>query len=108
MRRILFDENMPRKLRLDLPDALVRTVQEEGWGGFENGALLRRASGKFDVLLTADQRMRHQQTVSQFDIGVVVIATVDTTLPNLRRSIAAIRAAVDAVTPGTVLIVMAP
>jgi Uncharacterized conserved protein len=36
----------------------VRTVQEEGWGSFRNGDLLRRAEGSFDVLLTADRRMQ--------------------------------------------------
>jgi hypothetical protein len=96
---------MPRKLRRQLDEAVVRTVQEEGWGGFENGNLLRRASGTFDVLLTADQRLRYQQNVSQFDIGIVVIETVDTTLPNLRRLLPQINTAIANVMPGGVLIV---
>ena len=84
MRRVLFDENMPRKLRREIKNASVRTVQEEGWAGFKNGELLRRASGRFDVLLTADQRLRYQQNVRQFAIGVVAIETIDTTMPGLR------------------------
>jgi hypothetical protein len=96
---------MPRKLRRELPEVVVRTVQEEGWGGFENGNLLRRASGTFDVLLTADQRLRYQQNVSQFDIGIVVIETIDTTLPNLRRLLPRIKSAIASVTAGSVLIV---
>jgi hypothetical protein len=96
---------MPRKLRRELSGVSVRTVQEEGWAGFENGNLLRRAAATFDVLLTADQRMRYQQNVSQFDIGIVVIETFDTTLPNLRRLLPQIRTALDNVTPGTVTIV---
>lgn len=39
MKRVLFDENMPRKLRRDLLGCVVRTVQEEGWDGLENGDL---------------------------------------------------------------------
>jgi predicted nuclease of predicted toxin-antitoxin system len=105
VKRILFDENMPRKLRRDLPQFIVRTVQEEGWAGFENGNLLRRASGTFDVLLTADQRLRYQQNVAQFEIGVVVIETVDTTLGNLKRFLPEIHAAIESVTPGAVVIV---
>jgi hypothetical protein len=105
VRRVLFDENMPRKLRRELSEVTVRTVQEEGWGGFENGNLLRRASATFDVLLTADQRLRYQQNVSQFDIGIVVIETIDTTLPNLRRLMPQIKTAIANVTPGRVLIV---
>ena len=105
MKRVLFDENMPRKLRRDLPHLTIRTVQDEQWAGLANGQLLRRASGHFDVLLTADQRLRFQQNVRQFDIGVVVIETVDTTLPNLRRLLPEIRDAIDRVTPGTVIVV---
>jgi hypothetical protein len=69
VKRVLFDENMPRKLRRDLPGLEIRTVQEEGWGGLENGHLLRRASLTFDILLTADQRMRYQQSVSQLGLA---------------------------------------
>jgi hypothetical protein len=107
VKRVLFDENMPRKLRRELPRYIVRTVQEEGWAGFKNGNLLRRASGSFDVLLTADQRLRYQQNVAQFEIGVVVIETVDTTLGNLKRFLPEIHAAIESVTPGAVVIVMA-
>lgn len=96
---------MPRKLRPDLPEFSIRTVQEEGWDGFKNGQLLRRASGLFDVLLTVDQRLRFQQNVAQFDIGVVVLETVDTTLPNLRRVLSEIRSGVESVTPGGVVVV---
>jgi hypothetical protein len=105
VKRILFDENMPRKLRREMPHVIVRTVQEEGWAGLENGNLLRRASGTFDVLLTADQRLRYQQNVAQFEIGVVVIETFDTTLDNLRRLLPEIHAAIERVTPGTVVVV---
>jgi uncharacterized protein (DUF433 family) len=31
VKRVLFDENMPRKLRRHLSQFTVRTVQEEGW-----------------------------------------------------------------------------
>jgi len=96
---------MPRKLRREISDAVVRTVQEEGWAGFKNGDLLRRAEGKFDVLLTADQRLRYQQNIDQFAVGVVAIETFDTTLPGLRPLLPQINQAVARVAPGTVLIV---
>lgn len=88
-----------------MPEVFVRTVQEEGWGGFQNGNLLRRASGNFDVLLTVDQRMRHQQNLSQFEIGIVVVETFDTTLPNLRRLLPEILVAIETVTAGTISII---
>jgi len=49
---------MPRKLRRDLPEFLIRTAQEEGCSGFKNGALLTRISPLFQVLVTLDERMQ--------------------------------------------------
>ena len=105
MKRVLFDENLPGSLRHRLPEFEIRTVQEEGWGAFKNGELLRRASGKFDVLLTADQRLRYQQNIQQFAIGVVAIETFDTTLAGLRQLLPQINQAVASVVPGTILVV---
>ena len=89
----------------EISHAVVRTVQEEGWAGFKNGDLLRRASGKFDVLLTADQRLRYQQTIDQFAIRVVAIETFDTTLAGVRPLLPQINHAIASIVPGTVLVV---
>ena len=105
MRRVLFDEDVPRQLRRDLPEFEIRTVQEESWTSVKNGELLRRGSQTFDVLVTADKRLRHQQNVARFDIGVVVIATRDTRLPRLQLAIEELRTAIRDVQPGTVILV---
>jgi hypothetical protein len=96
---------MPRQLRRDLPELTIRTVQEEGWAGLSNGNLLRHAAPAFDVLVTADQRMRYQQNVAEFPIGIVVIETFDTRIRNLRRFLPQLRSAIDAVAHGTIVIV---
>jgi len=96
---------MPRQLRRDLPGLDVRTVQEEGWSSVKNGELLRRASASFDVLVTADQRLQYQQNIAAFTIGVVVIVSFDTRLPHLRTLLPQLRVAIDAVRPGTVVVV---
>lgn len=47
MKKVLFDENVPRLLRRDLAEFEIRTVQEEGWSSLTNGVLygkLRNAS----------------------------------------------------------------
>jgi hypothetical protein len=105
VRRVLFDEDLPRQLRRDLPEFEIRTVQEEGWSSVQNGELLRRASQTFDVLLTADQRLQYQQNIPRFDIGVVVIVAIDTRLPHLRSLLPQLRTAILDITPGTVIIV---
>ena len=102
MRHVLFDEDVPRQLRRDLPDFSIRTVQEQGWSSLKNGELLKTAAGEFDVLLTADKNLQYQQNIPTFDIGIVVLALRDTRLPSLRASIEEIKAAVAAAAPGTV------
>lgn len=103
MRRVLFDENLPRLLRRKLPEFEIRTVQEQGWGAFKNGELLRRAEGHFDVLLTADRRMQYQQKLPAFGIGVVVIVTPRLQLQILERAIEPMREAIGRVAIGEVL-----
>lgn len=46
-----------------------------GWAGIKNGELLRRAEEQFDVLVTADQQLRHQQNLSGRKLAFVVIPT---------------------------------
>jgi hypothetical protein len=103
VKRVLFDENLPRLLRRKLPEFEIRTVQEEGWGAFKNGELLRRAEGLFDVLLTADRRMQYQQQLTAFGIGVVVIVTPRLQLDVLERVLEPMKQAINSVTFGQVL-----
>ena len=105
MKRVLFDENMPRQLRRDLPEFLVRTAQEEGWSAFKNGELLRRASETFDVVVTIDRRMRYQQNMTRFTIGVVVIEVRDTRMVHLRALVPQLRDAIAKISPGEVIVV---
>ena len=71
--RLLLDECVPRRLRRELPNHEVRTVPEMGWAAKENGELLRLAESHFDVLVTADRKLRYQQSVSGRNIAVVVL-----------------------------------
>lgn len=60
--RVLLDENLPRGLTHAFSeDVDVRTVGQCGWKGKENGALLRLAESEFDVFVTTDQGIPHQQ-----------------------------------------------
>jgi hypothetical protein len=103
VRRVLFDEDVPRQLRRDLPEFEIRTVQEEGWASLKNGELLLVSSPRFDVFVTADKRLRYQQNIARFDIGVVVIATRDTRLPRLQEVLDELRVAIRDVLPGTLI-----
>ena len=55
-----------------------------GWASKRNGELLALAVGHFDVFLTADRNLSHQQDVSAFDIAVVVLVARSNRLEELR------------------------
>ena len=79
MIRVLIDECLPRQLKRWLSetdrDLEIRTLKDAGWEGLKNGVLLKAANGKFDVLVTADKNMHHQQNFVGLDISVLVFPT---------------------------------
>ena len=81
--RILFDENVPRKLRQHLIGHSVSTVQEMGWATYKNGELLKMANNKFDILLTVDKNLRYQNNFTGLNIGVITIVVKFIKLQNL-------------------------
>lgn len=105
MRKVLFDENVPQKLRRDLPEFFIRTAQEQGWSSFKNGQLLARAVREFEVLVTIDQRMRYQQNLQSLSLGIVVIDTRDTRFESIRAHVEELREAIASVRPGEVILV---
>lgn len=102
MRRVLFDEDVPRPLRRELPEFDIRTVVEAGWAGVKNGQLLRLAEPLFDAFLTADRNLPFQQNIVEVNLGIVVLAVGSTKLNDLRGYVPAIAAALNSVTPGEV------
>lgn len=70
--KIIIDESLPRYLKQLLGDHETRTVQEMGWAGIRNGDLLARAESNFQVLLTADKNLQHQQNLAGLKLAIVV------------------------------------
>jgi hypothetical protein len=45
-----------------------------GWAGIENGELLAKAvDARFDVLVTMDSNMVHQQNIARYSIAVIAL-----------------------------------
>ena len=68
--RVLLDECLPKKLKAHVVADFVRTVPEAGWAGKQNGELLCLAEQDFDVFVTNDQNIQHQQVISRFDLAL--------------------------------------
>jgi hypothetical protein len=74
--RVLFDQGTPVPLRSALITHHVETAYERGWSTLENGELLRTAEAEgFDVFVTTNQNLRHQQNLSYRNIGIVALST---------------------------------
>jgi hypothetical protein len=82
--RVLLDECLPKRLKRDLTGHQARTAPEMGWASKRNGDLLRLAEREFDVFLTVDRKLQHQQNLSMFNIAVVVLVAPSNTLADLQ------------------------
>lgn len=101
--RVLLDECVPRALRGDLPGHDVRTVAEEGWAGTKNGELLRRAAQRFDVLVTVDSNLAHQQNLAHARITVIVMHAISNDIVDLEPLMPQVLLAIARAKPGEVL-----
>jgi hypothetical protein len=105
--RVLLDHSVPRPVACILTTHSVERAYQRGWAALKNGDLLDavQADG-FDVFVTSDQNLRHQQNLASRRLAIVVVGT------NIWRVIAAnpdpIRQAVDRAKPGTVTLVPYP
>ena len=105
--RILLDQGTPVAIRHELVSHDVRTASEEGWSTLLNGELLRVAEvAGFDVLLTTDTSLPHQQNLKGRRIAVVVLNKNRWLL--IKPRLAEIVSAVGLAKPGTFSVVEIP
>jgi predicted nuclease of predicted toxin-antitoxin system len=84
--KLLLDENLPKKLKNDFPDHEVYTVRGMGWDGKTNGELLKlMLAAEFDVLLTFDKNLQHQQNFKKYTLTVFVLSAPDNTYLTLQK-----------------------
>jgi predicted nuclease of predicted toxin-antitoxin system len=81
---VLLDECVPARLRRELPGFYVRAVKEYGWSGKENGELLRAAAGEFEVFVTIDNNLIHQQNLRGISLGIIVLHAYSNNIEALR------------------------
>jgi hypothetical protein len=99
--RILLDESAPRLVKTRLPALDIRTVQEMGWAGTKNGALLVLAEAHFDVFVTADKRLRYQQNLKDKRLAVVVLPSNQ--VPIVAALLPVIEQVLQPIQPGTIV-----
>lgn len=101
--RVLLDEDTPRWIRRFLPGHYVRAVQQMGWAEIKYGAMLNLAEQNgFDVLVTFDRNIPHQQYFASRTIAVIVVVVPNKAAETITPLIAELKATLSAVEPGTV------
>ena len=97
--KILFDQGTPRPLRNFLPEHTVDTSAGRGWSELSNGDLLDIAESEgYELLITTDQNIRHQQNLAARRLAVIVL--LSGAWPYARSRVEEIRAAVAEVQRG--------
>ena len=83
--KLLLDENLPHQLRHEISGHDCSTVAFMGWGGVENGELLRRAAGaSFDALVTKDANVQYEQNLVNLPIAVVILHAPTNDIDDIR------------------------
>jgi hypothetical protein len=102
--KILLDECMPKDLRKHFVEHDCQTVPQAGLAGKKNGELLTLAEKSgWQVLVTMDQGMPHQQNLSGRTISLAIIRAPSNRLPDLLPHVPAILEALPSLKPGEVI-----
>ena len=97
--KILFDQGTPVPLRKHLHQHTIHTTYELGWSDLPNGELLDAAEQyNYQLLITTDQNLQHQQDLSSRSIAIIVLLT--TSWPRIRKRTHEILAAINEIKVG--------
>ena len=106
--RVLLDENLDwRLVRYFDADFQVTTVSRHGWKGKRNGELLQQAAATFDALVTMDKGIEHQQNLSKYAIGVILISARSNRIQDIQPAMLKVNQVLREVQPGQVIHVTA-
>jgi len=83
--KLLLDENLPHRLRLEIEGHEVVTTAYMGWSGIENGQLLQlAATAGFAALITNDRGLEYEQDQTSLPLAVIVLIVSSNTIETIR------------------------
>ena len=104
--KLLLDENLPKKLKLDFTEHEIYTVTDKGWNGVKNGELLKLlVKENFDVLLTFDKNLQHQQNFKNYTVQVIVLSAPINTYQELTKLTSRVKEYIKSNASGPVIVV---
>jgi len=96
--KILFDHGTPAPLRHALTGHVASVSHELNWHKLDNGELLDAAEPLFDLLITTDKNIKHQQNLSGRRLGILVLPT--TSWPVIQKHLPLVSETVNSMQPG--------
>jgi len=101
--RILLDHNLDWRLWELLQPHEVVTTRRMQWDRYENGDLLNVAQAEFDILLTTDANLYHQNKVADYNLAVIVLRAYRNSYQALAPLMGEVLQALETVQPGEVV-----
>ena len=96
--KILLDEGVPKVIQQRLIDFSISNVEDMGWRGITNGALLDlMAAGQFQILITADKNLPFQQNLKKRQLSAIIIPAND--VPTVVQLLSEIEQALAMIAP---------
>ncbi len=106
--RILLDECVHIGVKAAFSGHDVKTVTEVGWRSSKDGPLLVFAQEEFDVFVTIDRSLEHQQNLAKLKIGFVVARVPSNELAYYLPLFEQLKLAAESVHQGAEIYVVSP
>ena len=106
--RVLLDNCVPWRLGRHITGHTVDSAMRLGWAGLDDGPLLDAMAASFDVLVTVDKNIPHQQRVDTRPVAVVVLRAKSNHIVELLPLVPALLDVLDDVEPGEVREISGP
>ncbi len=101
--KIFLDHGVPKRFLRLLSDHEVKTAYQMGWAAKKNGELLKLVENEFEVFLTVDQNLQHQQNLTSSQLRFVVLVAASNQYDSLAPLIPQVRDALTKLGLGDVI-----
>jgi hypothetical protein len=101
-RQVLLDECLPHDLRHEIKNHDVATAAYAGVAGLSNGRLFKAIEGRYEIFVTIDGNIPHQQTLAGRNIAVVVLRASRNRIEALLPLVPALCEVLDTIHPGQI------
>lgn len=107
--KLLLDHCIPERLARALVGHQVSTAAQLQWDRLRNGELLKAAGASgFDAVLTVDQNLEHQQSLSALPVAVIVLRAVSNDIDELNRLVPEVLDSLRSLKPRTLINIPRP